>query len=76
MMNMVIKHNYKYMKISKKVIDEILKNNQFSLKIAMILDIQQTSVKALARSNSDKLGHARLVEFYKEQGFTDEEIWE
>lgn len=75
-MNMVIKHNYKYMKISKKVIDEILKNNQFSLKIAMILDIQQTSVKALARSNSDKLGHARLVEFYKEQGFTDEEIWE
>ena len=39
------------MKISKKIIDKILRDNKFSLKIALILDIQQTSVRALARSN-------------------------
>ena len=74
-MNIVIKNNYKYMKISKKVIDKILQDNKFSLKMALLLDIQQTSVRALARSNSDKLGHAKLVEFYKEEGFSEEEIW-
>ncbi len=63
-MNIVIKNNYKYMKISKKIIDKILQDNKFSLKMALLLDIQQTSVRALARSNSDKLGHAKLVEFY------------
>ncbi|MBB1560375.1 MAG: hypothetical protein HG446_000565 [Flavobacteriaceae bacterium] len=63
------------MKISKKIIDKILRDNKFSLKIALILDIQQTSVRALARSNSDKLGHAKLVEFYKEEGFSEKDIW-
>lgn len=74
--NIIIKHNYKYMKISKKVIDEILQNNQFSLKIALILDIQQISVRALARNGSEKLAHAKLVEFYKKEGFKEEEIWQ
>lgn len=64
------------MKISKKIIEKILSDNQFSLKLALLLDIQQTSVRALARSNSDKLGHAKLVDFYKEEGFSDTDIWE
>ena len=63
------------MKISKKIIDKILRDNKFSLKIALILDIQQTSVRALARSNSEKLGHAKLVELYKEEGFSEKDIW-
>lgn len=64
------------MKISKIIIEKILNDNQFSLKIALLLDIQQVSVRALARSNSNKLGHAKLVEFYKSEGFSDIDIWE
>lgn len=64
------------MKISKKIIEKILSDNQFSLKLALLLNIQQTSVRALARNNSDKLAHFKLVEFYKEEGFSENDIWE
>lgn len=64
------------MKISEKIIEKILSDNQFSLKLALLLDIQQVSVRALAKSNSDKLAHFKLVEFYKKEGFSEDEIWE
>lgn len=64
------------MTISKKIINKILTINRFSLMVAYILDIGQESAKKLAKRGSDKLAHAKLIEFYKEQGFTDEEIWE
>lgn len=64
------------MNISKKIIEKILSDNQFCLKLALLLNIQQTSVRALARNNSDKLAHFKLVEFYKEEGFSENDIWE
>lgn len=73
--NIVIKHNYKYMNLSSFLLEKIIKDNQFSLKIALILDIQQVSVRALARNASEKLAHAKLVDFYKKEGFTEEQIW-
>lgn len=70
------KHKRKYMKLSSFLLEKIIKDNQLSLKIALILDIQQVSVRALARNGSEKLAHAKLVNFYKNEGFPEEQIWE
>ncbi len=64
------------MKVSKKIRKRILKENQFSLDVAKVLDIQQVSVRDLAKRNSDKLTIYSLVQFYKEQGYKEEEIFE
>ncbi len=64
------------LKASKEIREKILYNNEFSLRMAEILGIAQVSVKHLARRNSTKLTLAVLVNFYKEQGFTDEQIFE
>ena len=62
-------------KVSKAIIKKILNDNIFSLEVAKILDIQQYSVKELAKRNSDKLGHYKCVEFYKSEGLTLEQIF-
>ena len=42
-------------KVSKIIIDKILKENDFSIGLAKVLDIQQQSVLGLAKRNSNKL---------------------
>lgn len=64
------------MKVSQLIIDKILTDNQFSLKGAAVLGIAQISFQQLARRNSTKLTLYNLVEFYKEEGFTEEQIFE
>lgn len=64
------------MKVTKKILQKIKTDNQFSLDIAKILDISQVSVWKLVKSNSTKLTLYALVEYYRSKGFTDEEIFE
>ena len=63
------------MKVSKIIIEKILNNNNFSIELAKRLGNQQQSVLGLARRNSRNLTLWEAVLFYKEQGFTEEEIF-
>ena len=62
-------------KVSKIIIDKILKENDFSIGLAKVLDIQQQSVLGLAKRNSNKLTLFISIKYYKEKGFTEEEIF-
>lgn len=64
------------MKVSKAVIDKILKDNDFSIGLAEIFKIKQVSVELLARRNSGKLTQYAAVEYYKLKGFSLDEIFE
>ena len=63
------------MKVSKKIIEEILTDNDFSMGVAKAMNIQQQSVMGLARRNSEKLTLYSAILYYKAQGFTEEEIF-
>lgn len=69
--NVIIK-----MKVSKKIKQKILKDNQFSLRMAIALDKTQEAVKQSARRNSSKLSEASYIAFFKSEGFTEDEIFE
>ena len=62
-------------KVSKIIIDKFLKENDFSIGLAKVLDIQQQSVLGLAKRNSNKLTLFIAIKYYKEKGFTEEEIF-
>ena len=62
-------------KVSKIIIQKILLENNFSIELAKRLEVQQQSVLGLARRNSSKLTLYEAVQFYKENGFTEEEIF-
>ena len=62
-------------KVSELIILKILNENNFSIELAKILDIQQQSVLGLAKRKSNKLTLFIAVQFYKEKGFTEEEIF-
>ena len=64
------------MKVSKVILDKILKDNDFSLGLAEIFNIKQVSVELLARRNSGKLTQYAAVEYYKSRGFELDEIFE
>lgn len=64
------------MRISKKIADKISNDNLFSLEVAKILNRTQQAVMLMTKTQSDRLLHYSLVEFYKEQGFTEDEIFE
>ena len=63
------------MKVSKIIIEKILNDNNFSIELAKRLGNQQQSVLGLARRNSRNLTLWEAVLFYKEQGFTEKEIF-
>lgn len=72
-----MQYKYKYkMKISELIIEKIKTDNDFSMGLAKIMKIQQQSVIGLARRNSEKLTLYSAILYYKEQGFTDEQIFE
>ena len=64
------------MKVSKIIIEKILNDNEFSIELAKRLGNQQQSVLGLARRNSRNLTLWEAVMFYKEQDFTEEQIFE
>lgn len=63
-------------KVSILIIDRILTDNEFSMQLASRLGIQQQSVKALAKRNSDKLTLYQAIQFYLEKGITENEIFD
>ena len=64
------------MKVSKKIIEKILTNNDFSMGVAKAMNIQQQSVMGLAKRNSEKLTLYSAILYYKSQGFTEKDIFE
>ena len=73
---MQINNKYiKIMEVSETIIEKILNDNNFSIELAKRLGNQQQSVLGLARRNSRNLTLWEAVMFYKEQGFTEEEIF-
>jgi hypothetical protein len=64
------------MKISQKIKDLILHDNDFSLDFSKAMGIQQNSAKQLVTRDSEKLTIYKNIEFFKSKGFTLEEIFE
>lgn len=62
------------MQLSDKIKEAILKNNAFSLGLAMKLNIKQKSLEEKARRNSEGLLLPKCTEYYKENGFKEDEI--
>ena len=63
------------MKVSKIIIEKILKDKKFSSDLGQIFNIKQISVELLARRNSGKLTQYAAVQYYRSCGFTDDEIF-
>lgn len=64
------------MKVSSKIRKKIINDNRFSLKAALTINLTQVAIQQQARRNSDKLTMVALVDFYKSEGFTEDEIFE
>lgn len=64
------------MKVSKTILEKILSDKKFSSDLAQIFNIKQISVELLARRNSGKLTQYAAVLYYRDCGFTDEQIFE
>ena len=73
--NYLYKNIIEMKNVSVLIVQKILNENNFSIELAKILDIQQQSVLGLAKRNSNKLTLFIAVQFYKEKGFTEEEIF-
>lgn len=63
-------------KVSNKILDKILTDNDFSIRLAQVMQITQQSVKSLARRKSTKLTLYSAVDFYRNEGFSINEIFE
>ena len=64
------------MELTNLIIKKILNDNNFSIELAKRLGVQQQSVLGLARRNSRNLTLWEAVVFYKEQGFSEEQIFQ
>ena len=64
------------MELTNLIIQKILNDNNFSIELAKRLGVQQQSVLGLARRNSRNLTLWEAVVFYKEQGFSEEQIFQ
>ena len=64
------------MEVTNLIIQKILNDNNFSIELAKRLGVQQQSVLGLARRNSRNLTLWEAVAFYKEQGFSEEQIFQ
>lgn len=63
-------------KVSGKIRQIILTDNDFSGELALRLKQKQQTVIAQARRNSKNLTLYEAVKFYKEKGFSENEIFE
>ena len=62
------------MELSSKIKDRILKDNEFSLGLALKLGIKQKSLETKVHRNSEALLLPKYTEYYKQNGFTEDEI--
>lgn len=59
------------MKVSKKIREKIIKDNQFSLELALVLNISQAAIKIRAKRNGQGLDSAIALPIYEKYGFKD-----
>lgn len=64
------------MRPTKKITEKILHDNEWSLQIALIMGVSQHTIKQQAQRQSVKLICSPLVDFYKERGYSLDEIIE
>lgn len=64
------------MKISKKICQKILNDNEFSLELAQELKKAQSTIKAQATRESKELIAWKNIEFYIKKGFDIDEIFD
>ncbi|HAD79037.1 MAG TPA: hypothetical protein DCF99_06035 [Flavobacteriaceae bacterium] len=63
-------------KLSQSILDKILNDNDFSLRMCLHMKIRQQTLFKLVRAESDSLRLPEQVAFYKQEGFTEDEIFD
>lgn len=59
------------MKVSKEIREKIITDNQFSLELALALNITQAAIKIRAKRNGYGLDSAIALPVYEKYGFKD-----
>ncbi|ANF51720.1 hypothetical protein A0O34_14935 [Chryseobacterium glaciei] len=62
--------------LSSKILNRILSDNEFSLALSLHLKKKQDTVIRLAKRESDILRLPEQINFYKENGYQQEEIFD
>lgn len=62
--------------LSSKILSRILSDNEFSLALSLHLKKKQDTVIRLAKRESDILRLPEQINFYKENGYQEEEIFD
>lgn len=62
--------------LSTKILNRILSDNEFSLALSLHLKKKQDTVIRLAKRESDILRLPEQINFYKENGYQQEEIFD
>jgi len=63
-------------KLSQSILDKIINDNDFSLRMCLHMKIRQQTLFKLVRAKSDSLRLPEQVAFYKQEGFTEDEIFD
>ncbi|QOR74635.1 hypothetical protein IMZ16_04160 [Cruoricaptor ignavus] len=63
-------------KVSEKLRKSILTDNALSAELAIRVGLKQSSVLAQARRNSSRLASYEAINFFKEKGYTEQEIFD
>ncbi len=61
--------------LSKKILEKIIKDNDFSLKLSLHMKKRQDTIIRLAKSQNDILRLPEQIDFYKKEGFNEDEIF-
>lgn len=62
--------------LANEILDRILNDNDFSLRMSLHMKIRQDSLFRLVKRNSPLLKLPEQVAFYKNEGFTEDEIFD
>ncbi len=63
-------------KLSERILDKIINDNDFSLRLCLHMKIRQQTLFKHVRAKSDSLRLPEQIAFYKKEGFTEDEIFE
>ena len=61
--------------LAQKILDRIIDDNEFSLKMSMHMRIRQDTLFRLVKTKSDSLRLPEQVAFYKQEGYAENEIF-
>ena len=61
--------------LSKKILEKIIKDNDFSLKLSLHMKKRQDTIIRLAKSENDILRLPEQIDLYKKEGFNEDEIF-